>query len=222
MIPLLARRSDVARIDKRARATGRLGVSKGERYALLPDELLQSEAVRELDHSAFRVLTAIAAQYHGRNNGRLTLPYSAAVHYGLRSKDSLIRGLKQCVAHDLLEITHQGGLPPLGCTRYALTWKQMDSDEKLGLVGTLNPTNRWAHWKQNASPAIGPVCPDHRTTEPNGWSDPRTTDSHLLVRPSDSSKTQGQGGPVSRVQKPQTKAKKSESLLVAEPRSAHA
>ncbi|HLQ13209.1 MAG TPA: hypothetical protein VK130_08170 [Steroidobacteraceae bacterium] len=180
--------------DRRARATGRLGVSKGERYALLPDELLQSEAVRELENSAFRVLAAISAQYHGRNNGRLTLPHSAAVRYGIRSKDSLNKGLRQCVAHQLLEVTHQGGLPPLGCTRYAITWKRVDSDENLSLVGTLNPTNAWAHWNQNASPATGPVCPGHRTTDGNGWSGQRTTNSALLPRPPGSSKTQGQGG----------------------------
>ena len=182
----------MARIDKRARATGRLGVTKGERYALLPDEVLRSEAVRELDGVSRWILVVISAQYHGRNNGRLTLPHSAAIHYGIRSKDSLSRGLKQCVEHQLLQITHQGGLPPLGCSRYALTWKSMDADEKLDIAGTLQPSNSWAKW-QNASPTTGPVCPDHRTTDTPDCPDHRTTGGTLLPRPSGTSKTLGMG-----------------------------
>jgi hypothetical protein len=188
-------RPNVARRDRRTRLTGRLGVTKGERYALLPDEVLQSEAVRELDGVSRWVLVCISAQYHGRNNGRLTLPYSAAVGYGIRSKDSLTRGLRQLVEHGLLEITHQGGLPPLGCSRYALAWKSVDADEKLGIVGTLNPSNAWAKW-QNASPTTGPVCPDHRTTDTHDCPDHRTTEGALLVRPPGTSKTLGQGGQV--------------------------
>lgn len=140
------------RRDRRARATGRLGVAKGERYALLPDDLLRSAAVCELSGIGFRVLVAFAAQYHGRNNGSLTLPASAARDYGIRSKAQLVAGVHECLRHQLLELTYQGGLPPLGCSRYAVTWKQVDANVDFGL--TRCPAgNAWASWRPDPSTA---------------------------------------------------------------------
>lgn len=191
--------------DRRARATGRLGVRKGERYALVPVEVLGSAAYATLNGSASRVLFALAAQYHGGNNGRLTLPYSVAKGLGIRSKDLLTRGLAELEQRGLIELTRRGGLPPFGCSRYALGWQRIDGDDAHGLIPAPAP-NRWAKWNegagkrrsppkpnQNASPAIGPACPDHRTTDAQHWSDHRTTEAGLLVRPSGTSKTRGRG-----------------------------
>jgi hypothetical protein len=191
--------------DRRARATGRLGVKKGERYALVPVEVLGSAAYATLSGPASRVLFALAAQYHGGNNGRLTLPYSVAKGLGVRSKDLLTRGLAELEQRGLIDLTHRGGLSPYGCSRYALGWQETKGDEAHGVIPA-PAANRWATWNgetekrrrppkpsQNASPTIGPACPDHRTTEAQHWSDHRTTDAGLLDRPSGTSKTRGRG-----------------------------
>lgn len=191
--------------DRRARATGRLGVKKGERYALVPVEVLTSAAYATLSGSASRVLFALAVQYHGGNNGRLTLPYSVAKGLGIRSKDLLTRGLAELEQRGLIELTRRGGLPPFGCSRYALGWWEINGDDAHGLIPA-PAANRWATWtdeaekrrrppkpNQNASPTIGPACPDHRTTEAQHWSDHRTTEADSLVRPSGTSKTWGRG-----------------------------
>lgn len=189
------------RRDKRARATGRLGVSKGERYALLSDELLRSPAVCELSAWSFRVLVAFCAQYSGANNGRLTLPGSVARDYGIRSKDLLATGTRDCVAHGLLQLTYQGGLPPYGCSRYALTWKAIDAHEASG-IERKPASNAWAEWKPTGeqrrkppngatpSPTTGPVRSDHRTSSPEkgpALVRPPDQQAQSLVRPPDSS-----------------------------------
>lgn len=195
-----------SRRDKRGRATGRLGVRKGDRYALIPVDVIASEAWATLSGSASRVLIALAAQYHGANNGRLTLPYSVAKGLGVRSKGMLIGGLDELEQRGLVELTRQGGLPPLGCSWYALGWKAIDADEARGITPLPAP-NRWASWRdgeqqnrrrpptrnQNASPMVGPRCPDYRTSEGVHWSDDRTTEAPALVRSSDPSKTSGMG-----------------------------
>lgn len=195
------------RRDARARATGRLGVSKGERYALLSDELLRSPAVCGLSAWSFRVLVAFCAQYSGANNGRLTLPGSVARDYGIRSKDLLATGTRECVAHRLLELTHQGGLPPHGCSRYALTWKPIDAFEAAG-IERRPASNAWADWKPDGarrrrppngttpSPTTGPACPDHRTSSPGkspALVRPPDQQTQSLVRPPDSSEILGLG-----------------------------
>lgn len=135
----------MGRRDKRARATGRLGVQRGERYCLLPVEVLESEAWASLPGNAVKVCIALAAQYSGVNNGRLTLPLSAAKTLGVRSKGSLMRGLEELEERGLIEVTKQGGLPPLGCSWYALGWRQIDADASICLVAK-PATNAWVRW----------------------------------------------------------------------------
>ena len=135
--------------DRRLRATARQGRRTGERFARLPVEVLQSEACRTLDGTALKVLVALAAQFHGSNNGILTLPLSAARNFGIRSSDSLNRGLKELVERGLIEKTHQGGLPPYGCSKYALCWlEKRSSSNSLGQNAT-TPKD-WVTWTMPA------------------------------------------------------------------------
>ncbi len=171
----------MVRRDKRARATGRLGVQRGERYCLLPVEVLESEAWSSLPGNVAKVCIALAAQYSGINNGRLSLPLSVAKTLGVRSKSILNGALHVLEERGLIEITRQGGLPPLGCSWYALGWRAIDADDSRGMVAKPAP-NRWAQWKQSgpttrrtlparpsvhdasSSPAAGPAWSDSRTS----------------------------------------------------------
>ena len=64
--------------------TGRLGVEHGERYALIPYEVLTSESFRALPDFATRVLMAHAAQYAGHHNGAVTVTASQCKDFGIR------------------------------------------------------------------------------------------------------------------------------------------
>ncbi len=207
-----------------AGARGRRAYATGERFAAVPVEVLESDAFAALSGVGVRTLLAIAAQYRGANNGRLTLPLTAAQSLGIRSKDSLHRGLSELRDVGLIETTEQGGLPPHGCSRYALTFRGIDPAEGSALVAS-PPSHRWTKYtggrqrrqppgrgnprepsggtgeNRTPTPTIGPHCPDHRTTRGPHWSDHRTTNPDLLVRPSDPSKISGGGDAERRVLK---------------------
>lgn len=189
---------------------------------MIPVEIMESAAFHALSLVGKFVLLCLAAQYSGGNNGRLTLPLTAARHLGLRSKDSLSRGLAELVRVQLIEVTHQGGLPPHGCSKYALTWRGIDPAASSGVIAAA-PSHRWTKYtgkpsgreppkrrtaaeaaeatgrNASSSPTSGPHCPDQRTTEGPRWSDHRTTEAAPVVRPTDPSKILGGGTPSDKV-----------------------
>lgn len=133
---------------RRDRHTGR--IESGRHYALLLDELLQSEAWRELPHFARSVLVGIAAQYRGANNGDLDFPTSKAKLYGLSHKE-LAAAIPLLEMAGLILKTRQGRLAggKKLCTLYALTCWQIDPSDKYDqpLVLPRPAPNDWARWK---------------------------------------------------------------------------
>jgi hypothetical protein len=193
----------MGRLDKRARLIGRQGPAEGQRYALLPVEVLESAACRTLSGTELKVLVYLAAQFHGSNNGSLTLPLSVARRFGMRSNDTLNRGLKSLVRRGLIELTHQGGLPPYGCSKYALCWWELNNPR--GSPVALQPTlKKWVSWEEppdnprrkppvrsasctKSSPVIGGDSSDDRMEQAGSQSDGRTNGLDMLGRPSDTS-----------------------------------
>lgn len=132
--------------DKRSRATGRLGMRRGERYALVPEEVLQSQAFKALPHYAVRVLLAIAAQFNGSNNGSLALTAAQGRRYGIDRKH-LFAGLELLQLAQFIAKCRQGGMKPLGVTRYAVTWRGIDPGEfDSGVAPCPIPSHAWARW----------------------------------------------------------------------------
>ena len=92
----------------------RLATHKGRRggdsehFAMLPDEVLTSDACRTLPHPPFRVLVALAAQYWGRHNGSLTITRSTASKYGIGDTHPLRDGLRELEARGLIICTRPG------------------------------------------------------------------------------------------------------------------
>ena len=125
-------------------------MARGERYALLPDEVLTAPAVVSLPPAAFRVLVTLTAQYNGHNNGRLSLPLSAARGYGVRSADTLHRALNELINRGLIERMHQGGLG-LGCSRYSLAWRDLDPEPHGSCVLPTPATHAYLKWAPDAS-----------------------------------------------------------------------
>ena len=116
---------------------------------MVPVEVMQSEACRTLDATILKVLFVLAAQYRGSNNGLLTLPLSEARKYGIRSSDSLNRGLKELLERGLIEKIHQGGLPPYGCSKYALCWREKRSSPDSPIENAATPKD-WVTWTMPA------------------------------------------------------------------------
>lgn len=130
-----------------------LQVARGERYALIPREVLESIPYCSLTDWARTVLVALLAQFNGFNNGMLALPFSQAKLLGVSHQWKLYAGLRLLVATDLIACTRQGRLeagtklPSL----YAMTWRGID-EPKDGLTYDAGrgacplPSNAWARW----------------------------------------------------------------------------
>lgn len=132
-----------------------LQVGRGERYALIPREVLESASYHALTDWARTVLIAILAQFNGANNGCLALPFSQARELGVSHQWKLYAGLRVLEAADLIVCTRRGHLergtklPSL----YAMTWRGIDEprgDVVYDLGSSMCPlaSNAWARWKR--------------------------------------------------------------------------
>lgn len=120
----------------------------GEHYAMLPHEVLVSHALTTLPHFCLVILTAIADQYRGNNNGDLAMTWIIVRQYGLRSKNQLVEGLALLLERGLIQKTRQGGMHPFGPTLYALTWRRIDDiNGKIECGATTAAANTWAQWE---------------------------------------------------------------------------
>lgn len=106
-----------------------------------------SPACRTLSHATFRVLIAIAAQYSGGNNGRLTLPHSEAVKFGHFNPKTLMTAIAELIDRGLIVRTFLGGRGKRGPSRYALTWHRINECEEFDLVETRAPSDTWKNWQ---------------------------------------------------------------------------
>lgn len=117
-------------------------------------DIFDSPAWRALSPSDQRCYLALLRQLMSFNNGDLSLPMSRAKHLGIRSENTLAKGLRALQAVGLLAVTRKGG-----CTRggqrmpnlYRLT-DQESFDFPAKFVCASKPTNEW---KAVASIAMG-------------------------------------------------------------------
>lgn len=130
-----------------------LQVARGERYALIPREVMESEPYRALPPWAVVVLLALCVQYYGRRNGSLALPWAEAHKLGVRTQAQLYSGLQVLEGADLIACCRRGRL--VGgrqlATLYALTWRAVDDpatgvEYDSGVSVTVQPTHTWARW----------------------------------------------------------------------------
>jgi hypothetical protein len=130
----------------------KLGISRGERYALLPEELIESDAYHALPDWARSVLVALACRYNGANNGNLSLTMSDARRLGVPAQWKLYAGLRVLELADLIQCTRRGRLEKGTklCSLYALTWRGIDPCEGIefdaGIKPIPIPSHAWAKW----------------------------------------------------------------------------
>jgi hypothetical protein len=152
-----AKALNVARIDRRARTTGRLGVKRGDRYALIPEEVMSSVSYGAQPDYAKCVLFALACRCNGHNNGDLSLPFSEARQLGIAHQWKLFAGLQLLRKAGLILCTRQGQLQrgTKLCSLYALTWRGIDAAPPgvaydAGLGPCPIASNAWAKWDKPA------------------------------------------------------------------------
>ena len=117
----------------------------GGRFVRLPHYLLHSDAMRDLPHSAFRVLVVLTMEFNGKNNGALGLTCDQAQTYGIRSKNTLYRGFEDLERRGLIEQTYPASRVPPRPAMYALTW--LPVDETKYTKPTRTSTNAFQAWR---------------------------------------------------------------------------
>jgi hypothetical protein len=140
--------------DRRARATGRLGVKEGERYALIPEEVMMSAAYHALPDYAKAVLVAVASRFNGHNNANLSMSFADARKLGIAYQWKLFGGLQLLRKVGLIEMTRQGRLEcgTKVCSLYAITWRRINAAPEgvsydAGIVMRPLPGHEWAKWE---------------------------------------------------------------------------
>lgn len=133
-----------------------LGVARGDRYALLPEEVMESVAYHAQPDWARTVLFALACRYQGHNNGDLSLTFSVARRLGIAAQWKLYAGLKVLERADLIITTRRGRLErgKKIASLFALTWRGIDACEGVqfdpGISSCPLPSNAWVKWQRPA------------------------------------------------------------------------
>ncbi|MDN5863970.1 MAG: PadR family transcriptional regulator [Gammaproteobacteria bacterium] len=109
-------------------AKGRRRLTSGK-FAMLPERVLESEAVRTLSHAAFRVLVLLTKAYNGRNNGALGLTVAQAKREGIGSDNTLYSALRTLEERGLIQRTASPSRVPPRPAMYLLTWQPVNDTE---------------------------------------------------------------------------------------------
>ena len=137
--------------SRRERATGRF--APGEHFAMIPVDVMLSEAWAALPDYAVRVALALAAQYRGTNNGNLSLTQVLARELGIRALWKIPVGLQLLMRTGLILRTREGkvGHGRGICALYALGWKpiNMTPNAYPSIDRQLPAPNDWLRWKRS-------------------------------------------------------------------------
>jgi hypothetical protein len=129
-----------------------LRVERGERYALIPEEVMEHESYHSQPDWARSVLFALAARYNGNNNGDLSLPFSEAKRLGISAQWKLYAGLRLLEKADLIQCTRRGRLErgTKLASLYALTWRGINECASVSFDAGISccpiPANAWVKW----------------------------------------------------------------------------
>ena len=106
-------------------------------FVALPKYLINSSKYQGLRGNSIKLLTQVAEQYNGSNNGDLQASFSVFEAKGWKSSDTFNRAKKELLENGFLVKTRQGHFPKV-CSLYGITWQVIDQSNKyddLSLVG---------------------------------------------------------------------------------------
>jgi hypothetical protein len=133
-----------------------------EPFVLIPSEVLNSPAYRDLGYSARSMLIELIHYYSGINNGYIWISPSVLDARGF-SKNTATKALKELRTHGLVYMTKRGGNQRGGCSWFALTWRPINRIEGQFLGQFV--ANQYRHWGRDDK--IKGV--DNGTRCPNNW-----------------------------------------------------
>jgi hypothetical protein len=137
----------------RERAKGRRG-GEGERFAYLPDSVLQSPALATAPHAALRMLCILLVGKSKERNGTMMCSESYAARYGVDSRDTVRRSLLLLEERGLIERTRRVQAFRKAATLWAVTWWPVYFREGEPLQLPEPASHRYRDW-QNITPTIG-------------------------------------------------------------------
>ena len=103
-----------------------------EPFVMLPAEVLNSSAYKNLGYSARALLIELIHFYYGSNNGSLWIAPEMLKERGF-AKNTAIRSYKELIVHGFIFQTRKGGSTKGGCSWFALTWLQLNKSEGMDL-----------------------------------------------------------------------------------------
>ena len=101
----------------------------GDRFALLPWVVLDSEAYLSRTAYAKALLVELARQFTGSNNGRLLLSRAYLAKRGWHCNATITKAKRQLLDAKLIFETVKGGRPNKA-SWYAVTWQRLDSHHR--------------------------------------------------------------------------------------------
>jgi hypothetical protein len=129
----------------------RLRNARGEHYAQLTVEVMESPAYVALPHYARSVLLLLTSKYRGNNNGDLSITKRDATRNGIGNWE-WASGLELLQAVGLIAKTRQGKvLEGDGvCTLYRLTFRDLAPSDKYDnpIIMSRPPSHEWAQWER--------------------------------------------------------------------------
>jgi hypothetical protein len=139
----------------RAKAKGRRGGERGERFARMTESLLQHPSVTTLHHAAFRLLTILAVgawppgidKRQRGNNGTQAVTDSYARRYGVNSRDTVYSALKALKERGLIVQTREGWRNKSHFSLYAVGWLPITHRDGIPLDSPEPAPNAWEQWR---------------------------------------------------------------------------
>lgn len=107
-------------------------------FVMLPNELIDSKAWKELSCYAVRVYIEIKHKYNGKNDGNLSYTYREGIK--IMNKKRFTKALRELVNNGLIDIIRSGGLYKK-CNIFGLSerWKSYDQENfKIGKLKVLD------------------------------------------------------------------------------------
>jgi hypothetical protein len=123
-----------------------------EPFARIPDSVMRSDAVKTLNHAAFKVLAILALQYRASNNGTLALTEAYARDFGLSGRDTLYRSLRELKDRGLIVQTREGFKSKTMFTLWALGWEAITHRDGKPLDVPEPKNHRWQAWTMPEKP----------------------------------------------------------------------
>jgi len=121
-------------------------------FLALPYTLLQSPSFVSLSPNALKLLIDLAAQYRGDNNGDLSLAWKLMQPRGWRSQTTLHNSKNELLEKAFIFETRKGQRPNK-CSLFALTWFDLDPNDKYD-AWTAKAFTRNAFKLNDIAPAI--------------------------------------------------------------------